>query len=115
MLSYHTPSGPGRLPSTGFVLVPAGDWVSRLGEQAAGWEGSMVTARRAWKSLAFPHLRHSFESNSPMAVHSQRKATTSALPASCNDARINQRYLGNGDTGLELPKALLLMASLKGT
>lgn len=75
----------------------------------------MVTAHRAWKSLTFPHLRHSSESNSPEAVHSQRKAMTSTLPASRNDARINQSYVGNGETGLELPKALLLMVSLKGT
>lgn len=89
----HIPSGPGRLPSTGFVLVPVGDW----------------------KRLSFPHLRHSFESNSPMAVHCQRKAMTSTPPALWEDARISQRYAGNADTGLELPKALLLLASLQDT
>lgn len=75
----------------------------------------MVTPHRAWKSLSFPHPRHSFESNSPMAIHCQGKAMASTLPASCKDARINQHYVGNADAGLELPKALLLMESLKDT
>lgn len=50
-----------------------------------------------------------------MAIHCQGKAMASTLPASCKDARINQHYVGNADAGLELPKALLLMESLKDT